>query len=65
MLHLTARLDLDIESESLDCYTAYVDDDTDESIDFWFPKGQRPTSMDLHVVFERDDDSNDHAASER
>jgi DNA N-6-adenine-methyltransferase (Dam). len=23
-------------------------------IDFWFPKGQRPTSMDLHVVFERD-----------
>lgn len=65
MLHLIAKLDIDCESESLDCYTVYLNDSADESIDFWFPKRERPTTMDLHVEFDRGDDSGDHAASER
>lgn len=40
-------------TETLDLYELLLQDGI--SIDFWFPKGQQPTSMDLHVVFERNE----------
>lgn len=41
-------------TETMDLYELLLEEGV--SIDFWFPKGQRPTSMDLSVVFERSDD---------
>jgi len=52
----TADYDDENSTETLDLYTVVFDDDT--SIDFWFPKIlDRPTSMDLHVVFARGNES--------
>jgi hypothetical protein len=46
-----AHYEEDDSTETLDLYTLVFEDDS--SIDFWFPKGAKPTSMDLHVEFER------------
>lgn len=51
-LQLTAVYDPDTSTETLDCYTAVQNDDESDSIDFWFPKGAKPTSMDIFVEFE-------------
>ena len=51
MIKEVAHYEGEDSTETLDLYTVVFDDDS--SIDFWFPKGQeRPTSMDLHIVFE-------------
>ena len=41
-------------TETLDLYELLLEDGI--SIDFWFPKGQKPPSMALTVVFARHDD---------
>lgn len=51
MIRETAYYEEADSTPSLDLYELLLEDGV--SIDFWFPKGQRPTSMDLHVVFER------------
>ena len=53
MVQETAYYEAANSSETLDLYELLLEDGI--SIDFWFPKGQRPTSMDLRVVFKRDD----------
>jgi hypothetical protein len=47
----TAYYEAADSTETLDLYELLLEDGV--IIDFWFPKGQRPTSMDLHVEFER------------
>jgi len=40
-------------TKTLDLYELLLEDGG--SIDFWFPKGSKPTTLDLHVEFERDE----------
>lgn len=54
MIRETAYYEEADSTETLDLYELLLENGV--SIDFWFPKGQQPTSMDLHVVFERDED---------
>jgi hypothetical protein len=51
MIKEVAHYEEEDSTETLDLYTLVFEDNS--SIDFWFPKGSKPTSMDLHVEFER------------
>lgn len=53
MVKETAYYEAADSTETLHLYELLLEDGI--SVDFWFPKGKQPTSMDLHVVFERDD----------
>ena len=55
MIKETAYYEEADSTETLDLYELLLENGV--SIDFWFPRGQRPTSMDLHVVFERGEES--------
>jgi hypothetical protein len=52
-LNEVAHYEAGDSTETLDLYELLLDDGV--SIDFWFPKGQQPTTMDIHVEFERDE----------
>lgn len=53
-LKLVAKYSKAFSNDKADCYIADIGED--ESVDFWFPKGAKPTSADIFVEFEGEDD---------
>lgn len=53
-MKLVAKYSKAFSNDKADCYI--VDIGEDESVDFWFPRGAKPTSMDIFVEFEGEDD---------